>query len=77
MPDGKAIGTTVATAGSAALFTKMIRARYFQVIELNGSDPLDQAIQATAERTRGYVLTASGAYGTGSYWIWVLESRVR
>ena len=77
MPDGKAIGTTVATAGSAALFTKMIRARYFQVIELNGSDPLDQAIQAAAGRTPGYVLTASGAYGTGSYWIWVLESRVR
>ncbi|HEX9354045.1 MAG TPA: hypothetical protein VF933_09550 [Streptosporangiaceae bacterium] len=27
MPDGKAIGTTVATAGIAALFTRMIRDR--------------------------------------------------
>ena len=77
MPDGKAIGTTVATAGSAALFTRMIRDRYFQVIELNGNDPLDQAIQAAAERTPGYTLAASGAYGTGSYWIWVLERDVR
>jgi hypothetical protein len=77
MPDGKAIGTPVATAGSAALFTKMIRNHYFQVIELNGSDQPDQSIQAAAERTPGYVLAASGAYGTGSYWIWVLERDIR
>jgi hypothetical protein len=70
-PDGTGIGATVATLGDRKLFTTSVRAHYFQVIELNGINPVEQAIQDATQRTRGYVLVASGAYGPETYRIWV------
>jgi 4-amino-4-deoxy-L-arabinose transferase-like glycosyltransferase len=70
-PDGTGIGTTVATLGDRKLFTRNVHSHYFQVIELNGIDPIEQAIQDAAQRTAGYVLVASGAYGPETYRIWV------